>query len=42
MYILGVYIDWTNTVEPIKSTQFNQNGLDNWMNMDFKNEKSIK
>jgi hypothetical protein len=41
-YALGVYIDWVNPVDPVKSTQSNptqKSGSDNWVYMSLKNEK---
>jgi hypothetical protein len=41
-YALGVYMDWVNPVDPVKSTQSNPKkrvGLDNWVYMSLKNEK---
>jgi hypothetical protein len=39
---LGVNMDWANSVDPAKSTQYNIKkwvGLDNWVDMSLENKK---
>jgi hypothetical protein len=38
-------MNWINPIDPVKSAQSNSKkwiGSDKWIDMDFKNEKSIK
>jgi hypothetical protein len=40
-----MYMDWTNPVDPVKSTQSNSKkwvGSDNWVDMSLKNGKPTK